>query len=90
MSPAQLAEDFKALQLKDTVGPRIFTSVYDGGLSSFRDLAEGKVCKVAIDCLDRHYYLDNGSLAKEQISDDGTRKWLVQFGSHKVESRLSS
>jgi 23S rRNA (adenine2503-C2)-methyltransferase len=89
MGADQLAEELRKLELKETVSGRVFTSVYDGGISSFQDMPEGKVSKIAIDSLSKHFSLDYGSLAKEQISDDGTRKWLVQYGSHKVESKSS-
>jgi len=86
LTPDHLAEHLRRLQLKETVSSRTYTSLYNKGIMSFHDIPREKISHSAACTLEENFDIDIGTLIKEQNSDDGTRKWLIKFGKHQVET----
>ena len=82
-----LVESFRELGLKDTVAPRVWNHVYHKGVRSFDEIPESEIGRNAKQVLSDHYSIDHGTICKESTSNmDGTAKWLLGYGEHKVES----
>lgn len=87
--PESLKVQFEELGLKTTVEKRVWGNVYVHGASKFSEIPDEEIGKNAKNILDDHYYIDFGTVCKENFSNnDGTAKWLVGFDKHKVESEL--
>ncbi len=58
-------------------GNQIFQWMYNRGARSFEDMTDlSKACRAR---LSDRFSIDRPSIAQEQVSSDGTRKWLLEF-----------
>ena len=86
-APEALQDQFKELGLKETVEKQVWENVYNRGVCSFDQIPDGHIGKNAKSVLQEHFSIDCGTICEEKTSEtDGTTKWLIQFGSHRVES----
>uniref|UniRef100_A0A6B2L7U6 Radical SAM core domain-containing protein n=1 Tax=Arcella intermedia TaxID=1963864 RepID=A0A6B2L7U6_9EUKA len=84
MKKEELVEEFKKYNLPSYRVNQIWTWIYNKGVKDFDCMLN--LSKETRHLLKQYYEIDFGTVTKDTLSEDGTRKFLIKFGSHQVES----
>ncbi len=77
MDMADLAAELARHDLPKFRATQIWHWVYHRGVKTFAEMSS--LAKPVRDLLARHYVIDRPQISAEQISTDGTRKWLLRL-----------
>lgn len=74
---SELASEFEQHGLKRMHAQQVWQWMYKRGATDFADMTN--IAKPTRELLSEHYHIGRAGIAKDMISFDDTRKWLVKF-----------
>ncbi len=81
LSRAELSQALSALELPDYRAKQVWHWIYYRGAKSFEEMTT--LAKPLRRELAQHFAISRAGIAEAQLSNDGTRKWLLDFSDGK-------